>query len=46
MPTLNRWIKAGKLPTPKFINKQRYWTMADIEAATDKLMNNFPDQAA
>jgi predicted DNA-binding transcriptional regulator AlpA len=29
--TIDRWVEAGILPTPKRINKIRYWDEAEIE---------------
>ena len=37
--TLWRWQRAGKLPTPKFINGQRVWTAEQLEEADAGLMS-------
>lgn len=36
--TVNRWVKAGKLPQPHYVNQQRYWSVEDIECSANKLM--------
>jgi len=30
--TVNRWVNQKKLPKPKYVNQQRYWNRAEIEA--------------
>jgi len=41
--TLWRWIQAGKLPQPKYINGKRVWLQSDIEQAEIDLCVDTPD---
>jgi DNA-binding transcriptional MerR regulator len=29
--TIRRWVKAGILPPPVYINKRRYWSEKDLD---------------
>ena len=37
-PTLHRWVKSGKRPTPQYLNSQRVWMQSAIEAAEEKML--------
>ena len=39
-PTLHRWTKSGKLPTPEYLNGQRVWRQSVIEAAEQKMLDS------
>lgn len=41
--TLWRWLKAGKIPNPKYINGKRVWLQSDIEQAEQAM---FADESA
>ena len=37
-PTLHRWTKSGKLPTPEYLNGMRVWRQSVIEVAERKML--------
>lgn len=37
-PTLHRWTKSGKLPTPEYLNSQRVWRESVLLAAEKKML--------
>jgi len=38
--TLWRWIQQGKIPSPKYLNKNRVWREADLYTALLDLISN------
>jgi len=38
-PTVHRWIRAGKLPKPEYLNNQMVWRQSAIEAAEERMLN-------
>ena len=41
--TLWRWLQAGKLPQPKYINGKRVWLQSEIEQAEESLLSDATD---
>lgn len=39
-PTLHRWIRAGKLPKPKYLNRQMVWRQSAIEVAEKNMLSS------
>jgi len=45
-PTVHRWIRAGKLPKPEYLNNQMVWRQSAIEAAEKRLLTAESDAVA
>ena len=38
--TLWRWVKAGKLPAPRYINGKRVWSVEQIEECDRRILKD------
>ena len=40
--TVDRWVKAGVLPPPDYINGQRFWAEEQLDAQDEARRNKLP----